>query len=850
MRLLTILFITLFAQSYANAQNEYKGWVVDEAKLPIQDVSVVISQENTSVIDYGFTDENGYFEINCAAATSNPFSISFILMGYETLQIPLAEFSNEQTLILKSKSFTLKEVNIRPDKITQSKDTLSYNVQSFIQGQDRSIADVIAKMPGLEVKANGQITFEGKPINKFYIEGMDLMGEKYAQASENLSANMVRSIQVIQNHQPIKTLRGIQFSDQAALNLVLKEDVKNAWTGTLDVGAGSSIQGNNDYLHTGRLMGMLFGRNRQNISMYKGDNTGKDIAKEITDATMPVRDNQKEDGLLKGLILPAPEIDNHRTTFNNSHLVATNHLIRTKQENDVRIQLDYLYDKQEANSSKTTTYYDMDGIVLSEENNVTSDNNILKGDFTYKANKDNIYINNRVHGNLDFDKSWGNSALEDGQMEQDVEIRRSHITEDFEMISRLKNGNSINFSSQTTYSYVPGTLLTIGGFTERLDVSAIETHNYTSFSHKIMGFTLSHRVGFKHKSQEMDVKYQDVVAEEKYSQQDLYASSSLNLERKSVKLRATLKADAMHRSYQENNAIRLTLQPNLNIQYEHSATSTTSANYSYTERPNDLMEIFCAPIYTSYRTLLSHSGNLENKGMHTTNLFWKYQQPIKGNFLNTMFSWTHRTNETLYSSSYATPVYHRAPTDYRYNADTYLLSGNAAHSFYWGKTLVSLNAQQIWSSYYLLLQDIMTPWQMRNTEVTFKMSMQPVRIFSYELASQMQASKQVNKSHSILSSNGLMSFKHSASLYLFPLKNFELGTEWAIYHSSDHSVSNNIFADAHLSYHFKQCELRLNGKNIFGTHLYERQTRTSITDVYSIYNLRPREIILCILINL
>lgn len=770
-------------------------------------------------------------------------------MGYETLQVPLAEFNNEQTFVLKSKSFTLKEVNIRPDRITQHKDTLSYNVQSFKQGQDRSIADVIAKMPGLEVKPNGQITFEGKPINKFYIEGMDLMGNKYAQASENLSANTVRSVQVIQNHQPIKTLRGIQFSDQAALNIVLKEDVKNAWAGTLDVGAGSSVQGDNDYLYTGRLMGMLFGRNRQNLSMYKGDNTGKDIAKEITDVTMRIRDNQKEEGLLKGLILPAPEIDNRRVTFNNSHLIATNHLIRTKQENDVRFQLDYLWDKQEAYSSKTTTYYDMDGIVLSEENNVTSDKNVLKGDFTYKVNKDNLYINNRIHGNLDFDKSWGSSTLENGQIEQDVAIRRSHITEDFEMISRLKNGNSINFSSQTTYSYVPGTLLTIEGFTERLDVSAIETHNYTSFSHKIMGVTLNHRVGFKHKSQQMDVKFQDMTTEEKYSQQNLYASSSLNLERKSVKLRATLKADAMHRSYQENNAIRLTLQPNLNIQYEHSATSTASANYSYTERPNDLMNMYRTPLFTSYRTLLSHSGSLENKGIHTAHLFWKYQQPIKGNFLNAMFSWTHRTNEILYSSSYAAPVYHRTPTDYRYNADTYLLSGNAAHSFYWGKTLISLNAQQIWSSYYLLLQDVMTPWQMRNTEVTFKMSMQPVRIFSYELASQMLASKQINQSNSTLSSDGIMSYKHSVSLYLFPFKNFEIGTEWAIYHSSDHSVSNNIFADAHLSYHLKQCEFRLNYNNIFGTHLYERQMRTSNTDVYSIYRLRPQEIMLCFLID-
>lgn len=75
----------------------------------------------------------------------------------------------------------------------------------------------------------------------------------------------------------------MQFSDQAALNIVLKDNVKNAWTGILDVGMGSAIQQGTDYLYSGRLMGMVFGRKRQNLSMYKCDNTGKDISKKLTD---------------------------------------------------------------------------------------------------------------------------------------------------------------------------------------------------------------------------------------------------------------------------------------------------------------------------------------------------------------------------------------------------------------------------------------------------------------------------------------------------------------------------------------------------------------------------------------
>lgn len=50
-------------------------------------------------------------------------------------------------------------------------------------------------------------------------------------ASENISASKVNKVQVLQHHQPIKSLRNIQFSDDAALNIVLTDDAKNVFSG-------------------------------------------------------------------------------------------------------------------------------------------------------------------------------------------------------------------------------------------------------------------------------------------------------------------------------------------------------------------------------------------------------------------------------------------------------------------------------------------------------------------------------------------------------------------------------------------------------------------------------------------
>ena len=125
----------------------------------------------------------------------------------------------------------------------------------------------------------GTIKYQGKTINKFYIEGMDLLGGKYAMASENLSADKVKSVQVYENHQPVKALKNVQFSEQAALNLVLKDDAKNVWQGVVDLAVGYG----DDWLRDARWLEMVFGRKKQSISMMKANNTGKDIDHEVTD---------------------------------------------------------------------------------------------------------------------------------------------------------------------------------------------------------------------------------------------------------------------------------------------------------------------------------------------------------------------------------------------------------------------------------------------------------------------------------------------------------------------------------------------------------------------------------------
>lgn len=219
-----LIFLTAFCVN-ATAQT-IGGRVVNNKGITLEGVSVTLRTSDDRPVAFCNTNEDGTFSIELPQSETAEHLV-FSMIGYAKRCIALNNFKQGQDVVLENDAFMLKEVKVKAEKIRRSGDTLTYSVAAFMQKQDRSIADVIAKMPGLSVSPSGQIKYQGKAINKFYIEGADLLGGKYALASENIKANQVKNVQVLEDHQPVKALKKVKFSDQAALNIVLKDDAKN-----------------------------------------------------------------------------------------------------------------------------------------------------------------------------------------------------------------------------------------------------------------------------------------------------------------------------------------------------------------------------------------------------------------------------------------------------------------------------------------------------------------------------------------------------------------------------------------------------------------------------------------------
>ena len=118
---------------------------------------------------------------------------------------------------------------MKAQKIYMGGDTINYNVASFLNKNDQSIAEVLKRMPGITVFNTGQIAYKGLPIKNLYIEGLDLMKGRYGIATNNVDPNSISTVQVLENHQEIKALKKLRPEERASINLKLKEGVKGVF---------------------------------------------------------------------------------------------------------------------------------------------------------------------------------------------------------------------------------------------------------------------------------------------------------------------------------------------------------------------------------------------------------------------------------------------------------------------------------------------------------------------------------------------------------------------------------------------------------------------------------------------
>ncbi len=816
------------------------GMVTDGKGTPVKGAGIIaVSGSKGNVVGFARTKPSGEFTIKVAEGRQADAVITSCI-GYAKDTTAITELARTEKIVLRKQQFMLKEVKVRSGGISERGDTLEYSVSRFKSDTDRSIADVIKRMPGLAVNGDGSIEFQGKKINKFYIEGMDLMGGKYSQASENLQADKVKTVQVLQNHEPVKMMRDVNFSEQAALNIVLKDDAKDVWQGTADAGSGTALQGDGGWLRDGRLTAMYFARKRQSISMYKTNNTGKDIAAELASHTMTDEDVPQESSLLSSIGIAPPDLDSRRYTFNDTHLFATNWLFSNSEEHSLRLQLSAMTDKDDCRQEAVTVYNDIaGGETVAEETSATRRRTGWQGELTYKTNTEKTYMTNILKGDLSFCDSHGTTAVNGTGRSTEVEPDELHVSDFFRITGKTGSGRRLSVNGYAAYDRLPGRLAFNGIEVQRLCLSSAAWGAGTFVMNRWRKTYIKSALSIRGKTQTLDTESPEATARETYTENRTTLTNSADYNGGGMKIHAELPVTWLVRTYCSQTRHDIVAEPRLSVSITPASRWKITVSYSHNRNTLPLSEIAATPFHTGYMTVHKGLGYADDTRSNSLSALATYKNTLKNIFGNIIMTYGHTEGNILYAGELDNGTYISRATDGRTGTDNIWTTGRISKAFGWKKASIGIRADYGYSRYGAAIGGTPASFSLQTAGTEIKLTAEPAAWMAAELTTAVTNTVQKSRDHG--GRTAINDFCHSAQINIHR-SGFRATLRYDLSHSDDSTVPVSDFLDLSLSYRSRRYEAGIDLYNITGHRSYERTTVSRLTTRHAAYRLRPREV--------
>jgi hypothetical protein len=245
-KLLILLVLVVTSSSFA--QIKMQGVVKDSIGSPLELANVIAINQNTNALEsYAITNDKGKYVLSLGKNGKYKLQVSYIgLKTFEEIVTTGEENITKDFTLQSDNSLDAVELTYEMP-VTVKGDTLIYNADSFKNGSERKLEDVLKKLPGVEINADGQVEVEGKVVNKLMVNGKDFFDGDTKLATKNIPSNAVDKVQVLRNYAEVGQLRGVQNNqDNVAINIKLKEGKENFWFGDVTAGGGVAPSPNDE----------------------------------------------------------------------------------------------------------------------------------------------------------------------------------------------------------------------------------------------------------------------------------------------------------------------------------------------------------------------------------------------------------------------------------------------------------------------------------------------------------------------------------------------------------------------------------------------------------------------------
>lgn len=646
------MIIVLCAAVAAVAQVDVCGTVVDgQSGEPLAGASVMVKGSDSKIKKFMSTKADGGFSMSLPSAVG--CSLEVAMMGYTRRALPLDSVAFPLMVAMLPGATLLKEVTVKAARIREQGDTISYNVGTFAQEQDRSIGDVLRRMPGISVEKSGKIRYQGEDINKFYVEGSDLLGGRYGVATNGISHDDVRAVEVMENHQPMQVLSGIAFSDKAAINLKLKDKAKATWSFTGNAAAGYSWQPAGG-VWNGELFAMAVMPLFQHMTTLRTNNTGEELKAVDFFALQHGTALQR---YVSKTMPASPNLSERRTLFNRSALVSTNNLW-TLGRGEFKVQLDYAFNRVRADGSDITTYFLSTGDrVVTENRSAREHSHSLSGKFIYELNQKTAFVNNTLSADINWDdvKLAVTGSLTNGQA---IALPDYYVGNDFKLIQRFKGQHLVTVRSRNEWESMPQTLSVATGdatMGQRVKDHAFYTEESASYAFILKGISISMEGGVKGYFRTMKSHLSDLpdvsdpsdnltnVVNTDYGV--VYATPSLEYWVKSVdiKLNAPVSFATYHFHKALANRSEVYFSPSLSLNWKPSNRFSASLRGGVGRSPMSLNMIQPGFVMTNYRSFRRGVDDFYTTSSQNLSANFSFKNTRRGVFANAYASqsWSH-----------------------------------------------------------------------------------------------------------------------------------------------------------------------------------------------------------------
>ncbi len=241
-----LFFVLLFIAQRGFTQQSFTvtGMVKDSTgAVPGASVTLLVNKDSVSAS----SNASGGFTFK--GVPRGMFTISISSIGYVHYRKSYTPDNSDVVftiapITLKPSSTMLKTVQVvAANPVKLKEDTVEFNAAAYKVQDGAPVEDMLKKLPGVDVDKNGNITAQGKSVTKVRVNGKDFFNGDLKTATQNLPANVVQSIQIIDDYGDQANLTGLKTGEpEKILNITIRPDKNHGYFGQLNLGDGADAQ--------------------------------------------------------------------------------------------------------------------------------------------------------------------------------------------------------------------------------------------------------------------------------------------------------------------------------------------------------------------------------------------------------------------------------------------------------------------------------------------------------------------------------------------------------------------------------------------------------------------------------